>query len=59
MPARAFEINGGVSLGGILAGTVPHFAVSLHAGVSWRLESGLLFAVQGMQGDEESPKGGG
>src|SRR5207237_1234994 len=44
-PAAAFEVSGGVSLGGILAGAKPHFAVSPQAGVSWRMDSGLLFAV--------------
>ncbi len=43
--ARALELNGGVSLGGFLAGNVPRLAVSPHAGLSWRMESGLLFAV--------------
>ncbi len=46
LPAEAFEISGGVSMGGILAGTVPHLAASPHAGISRRLESGLLFAAQ-------------
>lgn len=44
-PARALELNGGVSLGGFLVGTVPRLAVSPYAGLSWRRESGLLFAV--------------
>jgi hypothetical protein len=45
MPAWAFEVSGGLSLGGILAGTVPHFAVSPHAGLAWRLRSDVLFTV--------------
>ncbi len=45
MPAGAYELSGGVSMGGILAGTVPRLAVSPHAGLSWRMESGFLFAV--------------
>ena len=45
MPAAAYELSGGVSMGGILAGTVPHLAVSPHAGLSWRMESGFLIAV--------------
>lgn len=45
MPAVAYELSGGVSMGGILAGAVPRLAVSPHAGLSWRMESGFLFAV--------------
>lgn len=44
-PAEAFELSGGVSLGGILAGTEPRLAVSPHAGISWRMESGFLVAA--------------
>ena len=44
-PAGAFEVNGGVSLGGIQVGTVPHFAVSPHVGLAWRLQSGVLLTV--------------
>jgi hypothetical protein len=44
MPAEAFELNGGLSLGGFLVGTW-RFAVSPHIGMSWRRESGLLFVV--------------
>jgi hypothetical protein len=50
MPAWAFEVSGGVSLGGILAGTVPHFAVSPHAGLAWRIQSDVLFAVHDLCG---------
>ena len=45
-PAGAFELSGGVSLGGILAGTAPRLAVSPHAGIAWHIDGGLLFAVQ-------------
>jgi hypothetical protein len=45
MPARAFELSGGVSLGGILAGTAPRLAVSPHAGVSWQIKDGFLVAA--------------
>jgi hypothetical protein len=45
MPAGAFEVSGGLSLGGILAGTVPHFAVSPHAGLAWRIRSDVMFTV--------------
>ena len=44
-PAGAYELSGGVSLGGILVGTLPRFAVSPHAALSWRRESGFLFTV--------------
>lgn len=44
----AFELSGGVSLGGVVAGTTPHFAVSPHVGVSWRMENGFLVAVHDM-----------
>lgn len=43
--AEAFELSGGVSLGGVLAGTKPRFAVTPQAGMTWRLESGVLFAA--------------
>lgn len=44
-PAGAFELSGGVSLGGVMAGTKPRFAVSPHAGIAWPMETGLLVAV--------------
>jgi hypothetical protein len=47
-PVEAFELSGGVSLGGILAGTLPRFAVSPHAGISWRTESGFLFEARNL-----------
>jgi hypothetical protein len=46
MPAGAFEVSGGVGLGGFLAGgTLPRLAVTPHVGISWRRESGFLFVV--------------
>jgi hypothetical protein len=45
VPAGASELSGGVGLGGVLVGTAPRFAVSPHAGMSWRLGEGFLFAV--------------
>ena len=45
MPAAAFELSGGMSLGGFLVGTVPRLAVSPHAGISWRMKGEILFAV--------------
>jgi hypothetical protein len=47
-PAAAFELSGGVSLGGVLAGTKSRFAASPHAGISWRMGSGWLFAIHEM-----------
>lgn len=44
-PAEAFELSGGVSLGGILVGTEPRFAVSPHIATSWHMRSGFLAAV--------------
>lgn len=43
--AEAFELSGGVSLGGVLAGSKPRFAVTPQVGITWRLESGALFAA--------------
>jgi len=45
-PAQAFEISGGVGVGGLLVGTDPRLAVSPHVGIAWRMESGLLLAAQ-------------
>jgi len=47
-PAAAFDASGGVGFGGALAGTRPRLAVSPHVSLSWRKESGLLFAVHEM-----------
>lgn len=43
--ADAYEIRGGLSLGGILVGTVPRFSVSPHGGIAWSSESGLLLEL--------------
>lgn len=44
--ARAFEVGGGVSLGGVLAGSKPRLAVTPNAGILWRMESGFLWAAR-------------
>jgi len=44
-PVEAFELRGGVSLGGLVVGTVPRFAVSPHGALAWRGESGMRIAV--------------
>jgi hypothetical protein len=44
-PAEAQEITGGVNVGGLLAGAVPHLAVSPNAGISWSAESGIMLAA--------------
>jgi len=45
-PAGAFELSGGVSLGGFQVGsTLPRLAVTPHVGLSWRWESGFLFVA--------------
>jgi hypothetical protein len=49
-PARAFEVSAGISVGGILAGTVPHLALSPHVGLSWRTESGVLLGIHDLLG---------
>src|SRR4051794_37175935 len=45
IPAGATELSAGVSVGGLLAGTVPRFAVGPHARTSWRTASGFVFAA--------------
>jgi hypothetical protein len=45
MPAVAFELSGGVSLGGFQTGVVPRFAISPHGGVLWRMKSDFLVAA--------------
>jgi hypothetical protein len=45
MPARAFDLSGGVSLGGFQAGTVPRLAVSPNVGITWPVKSDFLFAI--------------
>jgi hypothetical protein len=44
-PAEAFELSGGVSVGGVLIGTLPHIGVSPHASVSWRRDNGLMLTA--------------
>jgi hypothetical protein len=44
-PAGALELSGGMSLGGFLVGTIPRFAVSPNAGISWPKDSGFKVAV--------------
>ncbi len=44
-PAHAFEMSGGLSLGGFQAGTVPRLAISPHAGVSWNRTSNFLITI--------------
>lgn len=45
VPAEAFEISGGVNLGGSLMGTEPRLAVSPQVRIGWRADGGFLFAV--------------
>lgn len=47
-PAEAFEVNGGVTLGGVVAGSKPRLAVTPQVGLLWRTESRFLFAVHEM-----------
>ncbi len=44
--AEAFDLSGGVSVGGILAGAKPRLAVSPHVAITWITERGILFAAQ-------------
>lgn len=44
--AAAFEGNGGVGIGGVLAGARPHLAVSPHASIGVRFESGLILSAE-------------
>ncbi|MFO0590277.1 MAG: hypothetical protein U0441_22225 [Polyangiaceae bacterium] len=44
--ADAFEVNGGVNVGGILTGMKPRLAVSPHLGIGWSTPSGFLLAAQ-------------
>ncbi|WP_437580704.1 hypothetical protein [Sorangium sp. So ce887] len=46
--AKAFEVSGGVSVGGIQIGTVPRLAVSPLVGLLWRHERELLLEVHNM-----------
>lgn len=43
--AWASDVTGGVSVGAFHAGAIPRLAVTPHAGLSWRRESGFLFVV--------------
>ncbi len=42
--ANAFELSGGVGVGGVLAGAKPRFAVSPHVGISWGADIGFRLA---------------
>ena len=44
-PASALEGNSGVGVGGLMAGARPHLAVSPHAAIGLRLESGFTFRL--------------
>lgn len=46
--AESFELNGGVSVGGIQVGSDPRLAVSPFVGVLWRTEAGFLFEIHNM-----------
>jgi hypothetical protein len=48
VPAMASELSGGVSGGGMMAGSKQSFAVSPHAAIAWRTESGFVFAIRDM-----------
>jgi hypothetical protein len=47
-PAEAFELSGGVSVGGIQVGTDPSLAVSPFVGLLWRTERGFLLEAHNM-----------
>jgi hypothetical protein len=49
-PAQAVEVNGGVSMGGVVAGIKPRLAVTPHAGVGWRADMGLFLGAHEMFG---------
>ncbi|WP_437947661.1 hypothetical protein WME98_44150 [Sorangium sp. So ce296] len=46
--AKAFELSGGVSVGGIQIGTGPRLALSPFVGLLWRQEKELLLEVHNM-----------
>lgn len=48
LSAEAFELSGGVSVGGLVVGIIPRLAVSPHASVAWRTDAGIRFGVQEM-----------
>lgn len=43
--AHAFDLTGGVNVGGVLVGTRPRFGISPNAGIAWRTEGGFLLAI--------------
>ena len=43
--ARALELSGGVSVGGVLIGPDPRLAVTPHASILWGLANGFTFSV--------------
>ena len=45
---EAMEVDVGASVGGMLAGNVPRFAVSPYGGLSWRLGSNFVVVVHDM-----------
>lgn len=47
-PAQAFDLTGGVSVGGMLGGGQPRLAISPHIGISWVSDGGFMFAVREM-----------
>lgn len=47
-PSEAFDLDGGVNMGGVLVGTRPRFAVSPHVGVSWRTAGSFVLSVRDM-----------
>ncbi|MGK4006808.1 hypothetical protein WMF31_29570 [Sorangium sp. So ce1036] len=47
-PARAFELSGGVSVGGLQIGTGPRLALSPFGGLLWRWEREFLLEVHNM-----------
>ena len=48
VPAEAMEVDLGASVGGMLAGSVPRFAVSPYGALSWPLGSNFVFVVHDM-----------
>lgn len=47
-PAEAFEVSGGVGVGGVLLGSRPRLAVTPNVGITWRIEGGLHLAIHQM-----------
>lgn len=48
MPAGAYELRGGVSMGEIQMGTEPRFAVSALVGLLWHTDRGFLLEAHNM-----------